>query len=174
MLLQAPFIGRHNFPKCDVAVEVGTHRGAFARCIRCNKLCCVDHWLAGYCSGDPASERPQSQRESDMAEAAVAVPHATLLRLSSAEAAATFADTSVDFVYIDADHTRIAEDIALWLPKCRGLLAGHDFLCPNEADGGWGKWVQPAVLALPYDVYLVLEHDNSPWSWYCDIRRSSC
>ena len=40
-----------------------------------------------------------------------------------------FDDCSLDIVYIDADHTRCAEDIAAWWPKMRagGWLTGHDY-----------------------------------------------
>lgn len=51
------------------------------------------------------------------------------LRCDSAEAAGAFPDRSVDFLYIDADHSyaRVKADIAAWRPKCRGVIAGHDY-----------------------------------------------
>jgi len=51
--------------------------------------------------------------------------------LPSVEAAAQFNDASVDFVFIDADHSydAVRADIRAWRPKLRagGLLAGHDY-----------------------------------------------
>lgn len=48
----------------------------------------------------------------------------------SAEAAGRFADGSVDFVFIDADHSyeAVKRDIAAWRPKVKpgGVIAGHD------------------------------------------------
>jgi predicted O-methyltransferase YrrM len=58
-----------------------------------------------------------------------------------------FADNSLDFVYLDADHSveSVQEDIAAWFPKIRsgGLLAGHDFLDGKTAECEFG--VQTAV-----------------------------
>lgn len=54
-----------------------------------------------------------------------------LLESDSAEAAGSFADGSVDFVYVDAGHDResVRRDIAAWLPKVKpgGVLAGDDY-----------------------------------------------
>lgn len=53
------------------------------------------------------------------------------LRMPSVVAATLFANGSVDFVFIDADHTTAAlqADIAAWRPKLKpgGILAGHDW-----------------------------------------------
>ena len=53
------------------------------------------------------------------------------LRMPSVVAATLFANSSLDFVFIDADHTReaVQADIAAWRPKIKagGILAGHDW-----------------------------------------------
>lgn len=55
----------------------------------------------------------------------------TQITCPSVKAARFFADKSLDFVFIDADHTykAVTEDIKAWLPKVKpgGLLAGHDY-----------------------------------------------
>jgi predicted O-methyltransferase YrrM len=55
---------------------------------------------------------------------------ARLVRCDSARAARLFDEATVDFVYIDADHSYegCLADIKAWLPKVRpgGILAGHD------------------------------------------------
>lgn len=55
----------------------------------------------------------------------------TVLRMESVEAAPIVADASLDFVFIDAEHSyrSVLQDIAAWQPKVRpgGLLMGHDF-----------------------------------------------
>jgi hypothetical protein len=59
------------------------------------------------------------------------------LKMLSHAAAATFADRSVDLVYLDGDHTggAVRQDITYWLPKVRhgGFLAGHDY---RESENG--------------------------------------
>lgn len=55
----------------------------------------------------------------------------SFLRMESVQAVKTFADESVDFVFIDADHDyeHCAEDIRNWSKKLKpgGILAGHDY-----------------------------------------------
>ena len=56
----------------------------------------------------------------------------TAHRRLSVEAAADFADQSLDFVFIDARHTYDAasQDLAAWWPKVKpgGLIAGHEYV----------------------------------------------
>ena len=53
------------------------------------------------------------------------------IKKDSADTAADFKDGSVDFVFVDADHSYDAcnRDIVNWLPKLKekGWMAGHDY-----------------------------------------------
>jgi cephalosporin hydroxylase len=53
------------------------------------------------------------------------------VRMDSVKAAELYADKSLDFVFVDADHTHdgVVADIRAWLPKVKkgGVLAGHDY-----------------------------------------------
>ena len=53
------------------------------------------------------------------------------MEMLSTEAARQFQDESIDFAYIDADHTykEVLADIKAWLPKiCKnGMIGGHDY-----------------------------------------------
>ena len=51
----------------------------------------------------------------------------------SVEATSEFENKSMDLVYIDADHTyeAVKNDLAAWYPKCRTVLAGHDYNQPD-------------------------------------------
>jgi len=68
------------------------------------------------------------------------------IRADTVEAAARFADGSVDFLYIDASHTYrgVMRDLAAWFPKVRegGTIAGDDWC--NEQGGELG--VRHAVI----------------------------
>lgn len=59
----------------------------------------------------------------------------TFLRMTSAEAAPTFADATFDFVYIDANHAYefVKQDMELWYSKVRpgGWIMGHDWPYPS-------------------------------------------
>jgi len=62
---------------------------------------------------------------------AVAGRNAEILVMESTVAAATVQDSSLDFVFIDAQHDydSVTSDIAAWLPKVRqcGIIGGHDY-----------------------------------------------
>jgi hypothetical protein len=175
------------------AVEVGTHRGVFAEQLArvrrglpgWGTLYCIDPWAdpPGYEAqaamlGDGAT----GDRDADYREARrvlrpyLATDEVILIRGMSPEAAGAFDDGSLDLVYLDADHSYdgVRDDLAAWWPTVRpgGLLAGHDFLCPGEVGGGWGQYTQRAVTefaaARDLDVFLVVEPDGQPWSFYLE------
>lgn len=66
-------------------------------------------------------------------------PSASLMRTTGVDAASQFEDGSLDFVYIDGDHTYefVSKDIAAWWPKVRdgGILSGHDYTPGNPQKG---------------------------------------
>merc|ERR1712032_1365749 len=68
-------------------------------------------------------------------------PHsrrATLMRMTSHDAAAVIQNESLDFVWIDGahDYEEVSEDLAIWFPKLRsgGILAGHDYFLAGMLD----------------------------------------
>lgn len=79
------------------------------------------------------------------------------VRMTSLEAAATYADNSLDFVFIDAQHDydSVKADILAWAPKVKqgGILAGHDYNA--EGDVGVGKAVRE----------LLTDFLTPPWCW---------
>lgn len=104
----------------------------------------IDHWVevGGYLGESATLARGMTIMRLDIIEASE--PHVRKLRLRfagmaginitharSVDAAAKYADGSVDVVYIDADHSyeAVAADIDAWLPKIRpgGFIAGHDY-----------------------------------------------
>lgn len=87
-----------------------------------------------------------------------------LMRMTSAEAAAQVPAGSIDFVYIDANHTykSAKEDIALWWPKVRygGVLAGHDYL--DGMHGGSMYGVKQAVQEFSSDSHFQVNVTREP------------
>ena len=178
------------------AVEVGTHRGGFAAPFlslwRGKMLYCVDPWAnpPGYEDQATYLEHSRGKDRQGDYDACIQTmrkidPHGcryTLMRTISLQAVNNFLDGQLDFVYVDGDHTRpnVDNDLEAWWPKVRqgGLLAGHDFVCPMEVDGGWGRFIQPAVMEFAarhsVDVWVVAEPTSTdsepnlfPWSYYC-------
>lgn len=60
-----------------------------------------------------------------------------IIRKTSAEAVRDFKDNSLDFVYIDANHSHeaVLNDLEIWYPKVKkgGIFSGHDFQIVQEA-----------------------------------------
>ena len=77
---------------------------------------------------------------------------------SSTEVAQDFEDKSIDFVFIDAahDYESVKADIEAWLPKCKGIIAGHDF-----TDGYPG--VKKAVIEI-FGTNILLRYANEGYS----------
>lgn len=71
----------------------------------------------------------------------------TILHATSREAAGHVPDRSLDFAFIDGDHSfeGCSEDISLWFPKVKvgGYLCGHDYAVPSDA--AWAVGVRRAV-----------------------------
>lgn len=82
-------------------------------------------------------------------------------------------DGSLDFVYIDGNHSEeyVRQDIRLWWPKVKigGMLAGHDILgCNPKADSGIQSAVYDLMTENGLTVFMVPDtrKAENPWSWY--------
>ena len=129
-----------------IGVEVGVQRGDFSKHIlkywNGKKLYMVDTWrhLQGYF--DMANGDHNVQLD-NMAKSFMAVyeydVRAAMIRDYSLEAAKLFPDESLDWVFIDGDHSyeAVVADLQIWSPKIRpnGILCGHDYVtCRYEKD----------------------------------------
>jgi cephalosporin hydroxylase len=58
---------------------------------------------------------------------------AEVIKSETSDAARLFKDKTIDFCFIDADHSfnGVQHDIKAWLPKVRGYIAGHDYGNPR-------------------------------------------
>jgi len=62
------------------------------------------------------------------------------IRMASLEAAKTYPDKSIDFIFIDASHEYedVKADLDAWYMKLRkgGIIAGHDYFDPSDPEHG--------------------------------------
>jgi predicted O-methyltransferase YrrM len=135
--------GRSSMAKlmCDLGfrrgVEIGTHKGFSAK-MWCSanpnlELTCIDPYIRYGVK--------QSQEHHDINyESACSLLerfNATVIRKTSMEMVDKFEDGSLDFVYIDGDHTFDAcvQDVICWSPKVRhgGLVLMHDYYAFQRA-----------------------------------------
>ena len=126
----------------EIGIRIGLLSAALLRAEPQLELLMVDSWApaeeqteAYRATGDRNALRTRAVAEKHyrMARAAVAFAgsRARIMRMTSEAAAAQTLDASLDFVFIDADHSYegCSQDIRLWAPKVRpgGLLCGHDY-----------------------------------------------
>ena len=128
-----------------IGVEVGVFRGDLSqRLLREHEsltLYMVDPWTTHENnevyknSGDFHATLPQEAQdflyEETKRVVAPFLNRAIILREFSICAALKFEDNSIDFAFIDAQHTYegVSEDVRIWKPKIKsgGWLCGHDF-----------------------------------------------
>lgn len=135
-----------------IGVEIGVFKGQFSKHILENwsgKLYMVDPWreLDNYIDSSNHKNHPTAYLEA-MNSIRGYEDRAFMIRALSTQAVDLFEDESLDFIYIDGNHTyeSVKEDMELWFPKLKkgGLFAGHDYLrmdwtIPPFAENGIDK-----------------------------------
>jgi len=160
------------------AVEIGTHRGAFAVALlekwKGRVLHCVDPWENIPEFDDVQVSRlitcldGAEDREEDFQHAKNVLSRfgdrVVLHRTVSLKFVKQCSNESIDFVYLDGNHRykEVRRDLIAWLPKIRpgGLLAGHDI---DRVE--WSKEIRPAVEEVGLPINLVRQPDD-PWSYF--------
>lgn len=141
-----------------VGAEIGVFAGDLSkRLLRRPDLTLymVDSWTeaadgSAYQLGDFHGKLNQHQQDEYCAMAVrvtrFAGARAKVLRKSSVDAAREITDESLDFVFIDADHSYegCKADILAWFPKIKagGLICGHDYDNPDFPDWGVSRAVK--------------------------------
>jgi len=114
-----------------LGLELGTRYGQSARIwldvIPGLELVCVDPYQAYHRTNQAEQEKVYRDAQANLAE----YRNVALLRMTSRMAVPSFEDGSLDFVYIDGDHTfdEAVQDIIQFVPKVRtgGLVMVHDY-----------------------------------------------
>lgn len=145
--IEIPNVGRNNLADlfCELGyqsgVEIGTAGGRFAE-VLCQanpslRLHCVDAYAVykGYRDYVQEAEVKTMQME---AHERLNKYRVDFVRAFSMNAVDLFADNSLDFVYIDANHEWpfVTQDIYYWSKKVRlgGIVSGHDYYRSNRKD----------------------------------------
>ncbi len=128
----------------------------------------VDSWKQGY-PWSPYGATPPAQggffgaclREMQI-HAADMLADTRIVRWDTADAASLFADSTIDFLFVDAGHDygEALADLLAWVPKVKagGIIAGHDY------SAGQFPGVVQAVHEVfgEHNVYVPQEH-SSVW-----------
>lgn len=142
--------------RSPAGAEIGVYQGALSRRLLVRgdlSLIMVDSWgvyrdtyaASGDLLADDDEIAQHNNRETADVLTRFAGDRRRIIHADSVKAADQVADASLDFVFIDADHSYegCKADIEAWVPKLKpgGLLCGHDFAHPDFP--GWG--VEQAV-----------------------------
>lgn len=158
-------------------VEVGVQKAEYSKYLLDNTdlfMYLVDIWKTYPGYNDPANVSNAEQEEylATAIKTLSGLEHRyKIIRKFSVDAAKDIPDESLDFVYLDAQHTWKActEDINAWYPKLRvgGLMSGHDFM---NAYGTYHEMVyevENAVREFIADKPITLNVTYESWpTWY--------
>jgi predicted O-methyltransferase YrrM len=117
-----------------VGVEVGTQRGKYAIVLATKipkaRLFCVDPWEAYSSIGTRRQNERYALALKNLAPF-LETGQVVIYRERSMDALIHFSDESLDYVFIDGDHTfdHCCPDIIFWSQKVRsgGMIAVHDY-----------------------------------------------
>lgn len=128
-----------------VGAEIGVSKGRFSRTIcqynKKTKLYGVDAWDAytGYVERKGDRGQNALKKHYEEAKGRTAPYNVELIKGMSMDVVKTFKDDSLDFVFIDGNHTfeYAINDIAEWEKKVRpgGIVSGHDYWNSHEGFG---------------------------------------
>lgn len=153
-------------------VEVGVYRGEMSAALLEARhdltLYMVDHWREIPPTDAPCSQRPQSVCDDDRRRTfeatAFAIDRRHLVCAPSPLVAGGFADESLDFVFLDADHRReaVLADCRAWFDKVKpgGLLCGHDY-DDDAAPWTWGVTEAVMQFSIDYGLTFTLGGDHT-------------
>lgn len=176
---EIPDCSRHDLPEFfkemgyRVGAEIGVLKGYFTRrfCKVGLKMYAVDCWqpYPDFDRGIYGQVKRQKKLYQKAKKVLSHYQNAVLIRKTSMEALADFADGSLDFVYIDANHMLkyVIEDIHGWSKKVKkgGIISGHDYINPynyrRPYKRQWG-W-QEAQVMYAVDAYT---QANRIKNWY--------
>lgn len=155
-------------------VEVGVERGVFTEvlCKAGLKVYAVDAWKAYKGYREHVSQEKLDQFYVETTER-LDPYDCEVIRGYSLESVNIFEDETLDFVYLDANHSfvHIAQDLDAWSKKVRkgGIVAGHDY---KRFGGKYGlnschvkDVVNAWVRAYQIQKLYITEGDSSP-SWF--------
>ena len=176
------------------APTVGAEIGVLAGRLTCRllemcphtRVLMVDRWAAAppdgaYArSGDTAAQLSDAQMAANLQTATErTAPYADrreILQGESAEIARQVPDSTLDWVFIDADHTAqgVMSDLEAWWPKVKpgGLVSGHDLDNPAagvrfDGNPNWGVRValEAFLRARKIDPDAAIEHGGE-FTWF--------
>jgi hypothetical protein len=117
--------------------EIGVCRGEYTEILAKSglKIYAIDPWRAYAGFAQTAYQKKIDYFYEQAQKTLAPYANCSIIRKTSMEALRDFADASLDFVYIDGNHSfqYVAADICEWTKKVRrgGIISGHDYIYAN-------------------------------------------
>lgn len=129
--IRRKFYEKH-LPLHGIGVEIGVHKGDnFINLVEATKpkrIHAVDPWSTFLTH---KGDRPQDYSFfiEQIRNRWGSTSWIHIHRMTSEQAADALKDMRFDWVYIDGDHAydSVMQDLSMWVPLCRGPIAGHDY-----------------------------------------------
>ena len=159
-------------------VEVGTDHGKYAEQLLVGipglVLWCVDPYLA-YTEGDEVHTQEEVDQIYLQAQERIKNKTAVILKVTSMDALSAFKDNSLDFVFIDGNHSYdfVKEDIREWTKKVKpgGIVAGHDYKVDPVNDYGVIEAVNEYVEENNISPLFILHKGGALVDCWCFIKQ---
>lgn len=153
------------------AAEIGVYKGKFTAALAKRapnmKIYAIDAWTSYDGYNDYCKEDLENEAYWETVRKTHDKPNVKLIKGWSTDVAKNFADNSLDYIFIDANHQYefVVEDLKAWVPKVKkgGIVMGHDYFKMTKLNFG----VIPAVngwVETHHIKHLFVWKDNVP-SW---------
>lgn len=157
-----------------ICVEVGVRNGGNAkRLVTHNpaKLYLVDIWAEQDAYKDKRNTRNDQYEQMYQTVKKDFAPHpnVVLVRKLSIDASKDFENESIDFVYLDADHSERSTymDLRVWAPKVKvgGWIAGHDWFEEEDSWSGVKKAVTRYLKETGHELQYLTKDRFHSWAF---------
>lgn len=155
----------------EVGILMGRNSFRLLNYSKLQTLYCIDPWMEfpkeDYIDGlgNVPNRRQNSRYLITVMRLSEFLTRAVILRMTSKASVKLFKENSLDFVYIDANHSYEAckQDIDLWWPKVRigGIFSGHDY--KNTDRFGVKRAVDEFADKYEQKLYTTAEMDSPSW-----------
>ena len=167
--------GLLNFlPRDSIGAEIGVEQGLFSELIlsfvKPKKLYLIDSWI-DVMTGKFQNQRETLRQEKNYNEVRKKFQNhlaVEIVRESSENASKLFKNNSLDWIYIDADHSYegVSKDLGTWGEKIKigGFMCGHDWTTKPTKKGrvifGVNRAVEEYILKNKFELIGITNENN--------------